>query len=617
MILDTLVVAISIFIFWFSGHSLQYFFKYQASKTIKNISAIYLGLYFYTLLFIILGLIHKLTVTNLIIASVFANILFVSVVMVKSNIDWKTKKIFELGKNKKMYILHVIAAIFVYRNAIFPIDGFDALAYHLYAPYSALYHTHTFDAANPIPNSGLPIGTDAIYGLFSLFGSPQTASIFNVFYVVTSLILVNQILRHKTVLIQIYSVASVFSLFLFLGPIFSEPGTDLPLIALGLLVLSLYLEKEKNSINDFQGSRVILLHLFLGFMAFTKPSVLIFIGTFWIAKVCLSPSRMKCFVQIVKISPITLTPLTIWFIKNYLQSSNPVIPFGTHIFKGAGYGPEVTSTDSDIRSSYRQVFKILTDKESYKFIIDFTSTQNTTVLVSILFISLLFLSVRYIFAGCRDSFLIAIVYSEILTMLIAGPIFRYFGYLFTMHLVLLIQLSKNKKTGHEIRRNLKEGRLEILQDTKFVQLLFFVSVFGVLNLTNTTWNVDDGASLSSVSRLSSGSTVANQAITFVKSNVSTDASICLVGDSRAMLFWPLKVSFLQADRSNPFADPEVFTNDQILRRLKDLQCDYLVLTPAWGFPSNVNLPYIRNFVSSFEAMISNEYYSVYDVGALR
>jgi len=78
----------------------------------------------------------------------------------------------------------------------------------------------------------------------------------------------------------------------------------------------------------------------------------------------------------------------------------------------------------------------------------------------------------------------------------------------------------------------------------------------------------------------------------------------------------LKVSFLQADRTNPFANPEVFTNDQVLVRLKDLQCDYLVLTSAWGFPLNVNLSNIRSFLSSTEAMISNEYYSVYDLGRL-
>ena len=392
---DTFATLVFIFLFWISGSSLQYFVGIQASKTIKNISAVYMGLYFYTLLFTFLGLIQKLTLTYLVITSVLANVFFIFVILLKFKIQWRITNIFQAGKNKGIYLFHISAGILVYRNALFPIDGFDALAYHLYAPYSALYHTHTFDASNPIPNSGLPIGTDAIYGLLSLIGTPQAASLFNVFYVITALIIVSQILRNRSLLIQMYSLVSIFSLFIILGPIFSEPGTDLPLIGVGLLILSLYLEKENNSSNDFFGPKDTTIHIFLGLMVFTKPSVLIFVGTLWIARVYLSSSRRKSVLQIIKVAPITLAPIVIWFTKNLLQTGNPVIPFGTHIFKSEGYGPEVMTTDSDIRSSFQQVFRILTNKDSYKFIADFTATQNTTVLISVFFTSLLLYSFKY------------------------------------------------------------------------------------------------------------------------------------------------------------------------------------------------------------------------------
>ena len=186
-----------------------------------------------------------------------------------------------------------------------------------------------------------------------------------------------------------------------------------------------------------------------------------------------------------------------------------------------------------------------------------------------------------------------------------------------MHLVLIIQISRNKKVTYVQKANLAKNYSGIPRDIKLFTFLFFVSLFGVLNLTNTRWNVDDSAPLTKVSRISSGSTEANQVIMHIKKEVNPNANVCLVGDSRAMLFWPSRISFLQSNRINPFADPGVFTNDQAIVRLKELNCDYLVLTSVWGFPSNVNLLKIKDFASSSQAMISNNYYSVYDVGSLK
>ncbi len=614
---DTFATFTFILLFWVAGSNLQRFLKFDASRTTRNISSVYLGIYFYALLFSFLGLIHRLTVVNLVLTLILANVFFFFIFIRRRKNQKKMKSKFKLRKGRPVYFFYLFSAVLVYRNALHPIDGFDALAYHLYAPYSALYHTHKFNASDLVPNSGLPIGTDAVYGYLSLIGTPQTASIFNVFYVVTALIIVGHILRDKNFTIKLYSLTSVLSLFIFLGPIFSEPGTDLPLISVSLLVLSFYLEKMKNTKGDCLGSNATIIHVFLGLMIFTKPSTLIFAGTLWVVEVYLSASRKQSTFQLIKIAPITLAPITVWFAKNFIQTGNPIIPFGTHIFRGSGYGPEVTTTESDIRSSFQQVFNILIDKESYRFIINLSSAQNTTVIISVIFVTLVFYSVKFLVTVRKDSFLIAIVSSEILTLLISGPLFRYFGYLLTLHLVLLVYNSRNKKTKDLEKKNLNRINSVSLKVSKQVPALFFLSALGFLNIFNNTWNVEGNGPLAKTSRLSSGSTSAEQVIMYVRNKIDTNSNVCLIGDSRAMLFWPSKISFLPSNRVNPFADPAVLDNYQVVNRLKELRCDYLVVTSVWGLPSNVDLLKFKYFVAESKAMTSNDYYSVYDIGKLR
>jgi hypothetical protein len=613
IIQDTLAVLIVIIMFWLSGTCWQYFFKIDETEKLKNITAIYLGIFFYVLLFCLLGLMYKLTLSFLVATVLIFNVGFIIFYTRKVGIPRNFRGALRKWKKKRLLVFHLVAATLVYRNAVYPIDGFDALAYHLYAPYSALYHTHTFDASNLIPNSGLPLGTDAVYALLSIIGSPQTASIFNVFYTIAIFITVSKILDDRSLRIQVYALTSLFSLLLFLGPIFSEPGTDLPLIGISVLILSFYLKQGKNLSDPYCNQRNILIHLLFGLMIFTKPSVLIFVGVFWLTEICLSNSRKVKALQTCKVAPISLAPILVWFTKNFLQTGNPIIPFGTNIFKTTGYGSEVTTTESDIRSSFQQVLNVLTNVDSYKFILNFSSTQNSIVLLTLVFLGLVLMSVKFFVHGCRNSFLIAILLSEIITLLISGPIFRYFAYLFVMHFVLLIHISKDKKINSLTKKQHEKESTSALNDSRLILILFIVSVFGFLNITNTTWNIDRASSVVEMNGLSSGSGKADEIIFFVKDKVDANANVCLIGDSRAMLFWPLKISFLPANRINPFADPTISTNNQVGDRLKKLRCDFLVLTSAWGFPANVKTFMIRDFQASSKALISNEYYAVYDI----
>ena len=619
MIKDLLSVVLFLVLFLIVGKSLLIYSKSKFSKTNETLLAIYLGLYVYVLIFHILGLLHLLTRENLLYSMLFLNLICASLLTLKKfRIEFFEGflDIKNLFRPTLLTAAVLVMSSLVFRVTTLPIDGFDALAYHLYSPYTALYHQHAFNAQDLIPNSGLPLGTDSIYGWLSLFGSPKTASLFNVFYVASALVFTAKILDQSTQKTKYLALTSLFSLMIFLGPVFSEPGTDLPLIPLGLIILSLILQPNSESKSFDYNFQQVLIPVFLGLMAITKPSVIIFTAIYLMLSFYKKKTKTTTFHQIFKFLLFSCGPLIVWSLKNFLQSGNPFLPFATHIFKGDGYGPEILSTERDVRSSYRQVFTILTQQDSYRFLVDPKRPQNLTVLVFFLALALFISTIKHLSNKPKEVTLLIILIAEIITLIVSGPIFRYFSYLLSMHLVLLIYLgiNQNKRTS----KNAKFlGSLRTTNNQFNVKRIAMVMVvFGALNLTNTPWSTAERFQRSDTNALSSGSEIADKAILYITNKVHEDSNVCLIGDSRAMLFWPSKILFLQANRINPFSDPKIGSNEQVISRLKQIGCEYLVLTTEWGFPKNVSLTKIGVFVGAMNEVIENEFYSVYDVSQL-
>jgi hypothetical protein len=615
IIKDLLSVVLFLALFLIAGKSILIYSKYKFLRTNQTLLAIYLGLYVYVLIFHTLGLVHLLTRENLLYSVIFLNLACLAILTFKkTRIDffgsWLYIKV--VYQQPLLTAVVLFMSLLVLRESMLPIDGFDALAYHLYSPYVSLYHQHAFNAQDLIPNSGLPLGTDSIYGWLSLLGSPKTASLFNVFYVASALIITAKIFERGSQKIKFLALTSLFSLMTILGPVFSEPGTDLPLIPLGLMILSLILEPNTESKSVNHGFQQILIPVFLGLMAITKPSVIIFTAIYFLFSFYNNTKPTTIF----KFLLLSCGPLVAWFLKNYLQSGNPFLPFATHIFKGDGYGPEILSTESDVRSSYNQVFRILTQRDSYHFLIDPTRPQNLTVLVFILAVALFISTVKHLSNKPKGITLGAILIAEIITLIVSGPIFRYFSYLLSMHLVLLIYLgiNQNKRTSKDAKSVGSLSRISNQFTAKRIGVI--MTVFGALNLMNTPWSTAESSQRSETNTLSSGSEMADKAILYVRNEVDENSNVCLIGDSRAMLFWPSKIFFLQANRINPFSDPEIGSNEQVISRLKEIRCDYLVLTTKWGFPKNMSLTKITVFVEAMSEIIENDFYSVYNLSQL-
>jgi len=66
-----------------------------------------------------------------------------------------------------------------------------------------------------------------------------------------------------------------------------------------------------------------------------------------------------------------------------------------------------------------------------------------------------------------------------------------------------------------------------------------------------------------------------------KSESIPTKKVCLFGDGRAFVFWPLDILVLPQDNRNPFYSNQVDTNLDINLKLKSIGCEYLIYTNQW------------------------------------
>ena len=57
--------------------------------------------------------------------------------------------------------------------------------------------------------------------------------------------------------------------------------------------------------------------------------------------------------------------------------------------------------------------------------------------------------------------------------------------------------------------------------------------------------------------------------------------VCLIGDGRAFVFWPLDILVIPKDNRNPFFSNQDYTDLDINLKLESIGCEYLIYTNQW------------------------------------
>jgi len=118
-------------------------------------------------------------------------------------------------------IFVLLPIVFLYRKILVgflnPITGYDALAYHIYAPLHALNYSHVFSASELIPNAGLPLGYQAIYGWVAPFTPMHAFALLNLCFIVLTISACYQSLKYESFFVVLAICYSVIGLIIFCG----------------------------------------------------------------------------------------------------------------------------------------------------------------------------------------------------------------------------------------------------------------------------------------------------------------------------------------------------------------------------------------------------------------
>lgn len=464
--------------------------------------------------------------------------------------------------NWPVYAFGVIILKPIFTLSIRKQDAYDALAYQMYAPLRALFQTHSFNANELVANAGLPVGAGSLHGWLVAFGlNPLTGVATSVFALLLIFLIVNS---EDRPLINLMKISAVFGIIFALGgSVFGSVNSDLAMVPFVVYVIRQIATESSQKIN-LQSVVV------LGFIPLIKPFAIIFCLALMVS---IGWNKGKGKYQILKLCSVVSIPYMIWCLKNFYQVQNPFYPMFQKYFGGPGYGAEIMTLESDVRRSFTQFADVM-----HHMIINPIDTLNKfgnwlilPLLVTALLIN--FVANRKGHENFEGKF--AIWFSIITGVIIAGPVGRYALYglvVLTLYGVLAYEITTKD-------RFLSRNRRVIVT----VSTMVLVTVPMIIGLPNFV-----KALMISKNDLQTDVDVENVQIA-ASEVIPKESSICVIGDNRALLFYPNLVFAFESNRKNPFSKVYSKSVIEITSELKLFGCDFAIVHWGWGFPQNINV----------------------------
>lgn len=484
----------------------------------------------------------------------------------------------------------------IFQRFLEPIDGYDALSYHVYAPLYALSHSHNLDSANLIPNAGLPLGFQSIYGWLSPMVTMQVFGLVNLLMIVfIGFFIYSRLIPFGRVRAFLALNLSIILILLSGTTVVTSPSSDIALVLFSLITIS---ELQRFLTSDLQKARLARLSLFLGFLPFIKPfagvfSILLFVYlSLMIFKMEIHRKQRYLRFSLLIAGYI---PIVLWSLKNWFETSNPFFPMLQGVFKGVGYGSEVMTNEEDVRRSFNQLAQFIRDTNFFSIPIDLMHGQL------ILWIVVSFISVISICFVSKPNRLIAIalLITQFLMLIYIGPILRYFLFVSVGQLFVAVSFLRPLASKNSRRFSFFVANSVLFLTAIAVSLLVVPAInseFSIRTVTNREKVGTPGITVNEPNFLAT--------IEFIElSDFKESTRFALFGESRALMFWPYDVSVFAADRRNPFADPDVNSPDAALYRFQLAGFDYLIIAQEWGFAKNVNLNLLKSFESTYKSQI--------------
>ena len=462
-------------------------------------------------------------------------------------------------------------------NAIF---GYDSLAYHVYQPYRALYITHGLDARDLIPNAGISLAMNSIYGYLSTLGSPQSVMYFQFLLFIVLCVLLYQMFKNYSFVFRVSTFISSIALLLALGPTtISSPGTDLQMCLILVICADCFLRirrQEKVSLNQLVYAAVLI-----GFLPIVKlfsiPYVLVFVVIILMEirrdLLPVSKSRMITLIGIV------IAPSSVWFIKNWVQAGNPFFPTFRKLFGGVGYARGVWTEEDDLGQSFAQSIQVIRSCKPSSFVSSCGGLSQYAIYGAIA--GLIFISIFLLRTPKQGKLIATLLFAVMLGMVaVLGITPRYFVGILVFQICWNTHYKdREKRSENKINQNFFK---EFLGNLLFVALLgVTVSYFGIMSGWSNNWKTIP-ASSNERYRSYTGQNELDLLVDYMQKSESIHTQkVCLIGDGRAFVFWPLDILVIPKDNRNPFFSNQDYTDLDINLKLESIGCEYLIYTNQW------------------------------------
>jgi hypothetical protein len=493
-----------------------------------------------------------------------------------------------------------------------PVVGYDALAYHAYLPWFAMTDSHSLRTDQLIPNSGLSLGAQGIFGSYIAIFGYKSVNLFNLFFLLGTLHLTYLYSKNPSQLARVARTLLALVIVLLSGRIVvTSPSSDLALMffCLVLLISMLRITQSSYKLNPFW------IFVLGGFVTFIKPFGLV------VVLIVLAYCTYKLKLPLTTLARSILLGFFVnlaWALYNYYYSSNPFFPLFQGFFQGIGYGPEVMTNEEDVRRSFIQTFSYI-EKQGFSFPSLELAQFQIFFSLAIFLVSILTSVRNIVFRKDQTILLFYFGLSYVFLLLYIGPIFRYFLFINLIQIFLVFGDWTTKKAPKLERRN-SPGTATMIGSSllgKIGGTLVVCLSLTTFSSTKMEYQVKDTVpphSLTSVG-LTVNEIGFRKVIDYFSASNFTGARLALLGEGRAALFYPKSTLVLPGDRRNPFFDPEIRTLDEIQIALSDLGVDYLLISTSWGWPANANLGLIEGYQQAKRGSLvfTSEGWEVYEV----
>jgi hypothetical protein len=429
----------------------------------------------------------------------------------------------------------------------------------MYAPIRAINSDHVLNAQLLIPNAGLPLGVDVLHPIFVLLGGGVRVPAVNYLFILLTLFAVALTIKEKSV--RAVMVATICVMLLCASPItYGQLSSDVALLAFVAVILRRRYECG-NAPRKIDATNL----LYLSVLALIKPFALLFVVAY-----LLSIKNAPMIKRVIILS-ITTLPFSLWSVKNYLDTHNPFFPMFQSVFKGLGYEPRLMTVEQDVRRSFAQLVDFLQSN----FNLNPLSQQNDSPFYALILFGLACFLALPMFGSSESedrTFRILILTVGLVMLFVAGPVFRY---LMFVVFTLLIGVSNKPVLFRNYSKIATVTKITMGFAFVYIVLVLMTIGFSGNGLNRPVFGQDNSGRISEVAYE-------------LRSKISRDETVCVMGDGRLLSFWPITTEALPMDNRNPFIKQSVSNLNQVDRALSRLKCNSVLFFDGWGYPDFVN-----------------------------